>query len=692
MSNARLAPKKYYIVVGSLGCSVDETKKPSIKEFRLGAQIGVGNFSTISIATHKITSEKFALKAIEKSRVRRLQVRHQNIFNEIKMEKQVLNRLHHPNIIRLHHTFQDEGSLYFLLELLEGGELLAKLFHDKSQVGIGEELARFYLADMINALEYMHANKVIHRDLKPENMVIDLKQNGHLCLIDFGTAKVLNDTSLNGTNFVGTPEYMSPETVENKSVSHATDLWALGCILYQLLTGETPFGAGSIYLTLLRIKEGEFDIPCFISDQARDLIEKLLNRHPNERIGAGERGMDEIKGTHVAHPFLSGIDFENHQRSTAPITSFPSHSLLEIISNLSQIEKSRGKTGRFEFDGDMTQARIFSMSQNDKQRLMHLLKRKKLLHLPSIYTRFFTTPQRGRCMYATKREYIGCTHYLQSIFDKAFQFVVLVLPCLSCEDDANQKSADDEVWNQHLSDLHRLVASINEMSVEFVILIGDSVVSFLAGDRTSTKVDEIQAVLDHFRKDILLVSLAVFLSRSSRNLLLSKVFVPGPNASESTESLAQYKQFFGDDYHAFWFGASKFIILNSSLYISQKAEMIAMRKQQEDWFQKEVENGRLCAREVYVVSYHTIGSNKEMDPVERARKDCNAMSDHIRLWISTTEGQSKIESLPCNKRNDSDTSDLMESVFCRIPTIVGASIHKIDVSLEETTVKEQSFG
>lgn len=96
---------------------------------------------------------------------------------------------------------------------------------------------------------------------------------------------------------------MSPETIDNKSVSHTTDLWALGCILYQLLTGETPYGAGSVYLTLLRIKEGTFDIPSFITDEPRDLIEKLLTRDPNQRIGGGDRGMAEIKGNYVT---LSG--------------------------------------------------------------------------------------------------------------------------------------------------------------------------------------------------------------------------------------------------------------------------------------------------------------------------------------------------------------------------------------------------
>ncbi|RLN51378.1 hypothetical protein BBJ29_000676 [Phytophthora kernoviae] len=279
----------------------DATEKPQIEEFAQNKPLGEGNFSRIVEAKHKPTGEKFALKVIEKQRIKRLKLRHQNIFNEINMEKDVLNHLRHPNIIRLYQTFQDDSNLYFLLEYLDGGELLTHLLHEGCQLGLEEDLARFYLADIANAVEYMHANKVLHRDLKPENMVVSHDDGGHLKLIDFGTAKNLADTALNGPNFVGTPEYMPPETIDNKDPTYASDIWAFGCILHQLLTGETPFSGGSAYLTFLRVQDGNYYVPDYLSDDAKDLISKLLQKDPEKRLGGtGADAMSAVKGKFIA--------------------------------------------------------------------------------------------------------------------------------------------------------------------------------------------------------------------------------------------------------------------------------------------------------------------------------------------------------------------------------------------------------
>lgn len=273
----------------------DAAEKPVIADFRVESQVGEGNFSRIVRATYTPTGEVFALKIVEKQRVKRLRIRHANIFNEIGMEKDVLNRLRHPNVIRLYHTFQDNDNLYFVLEFLDGGELLDHLMHEGRQIGLHEDMARFYLADVINAVEFIHANQILHRDLKPENMVVS-KDTNHLKLIDFGTAKNLADTALNGPNFVGTPEYMAPETIDNKDVTTASDLWAVGCILFQLLTGETPFAGGSAYLTFLKVQEGAFQLPEYLSPEAKDLITKLLVKDRTLRLGSGETGINEVKG------------------------------------------------------------------------------------------------------------------------------------------------------------------------------------------------------------------------------------------------------------------------------------------------------------------------------------------------------------------------------------------------------------
>ena len=122
-----------------------------------------GNFSKVIQATHRETKEVFALKVLETSHIHRLRVRHPNVFNEIQMEKKVLNELKHPNIIQLYHTFQDGANLYFLMEYLTGGEVWDLLMCDKSQIGCHEDLARFLAADVVNAIEYMHGCGVLHR-------------------------------------------------------------------------------------------------------------------------------------------------------------------------------------------------------------------------------------------------------------------------------------------------------------------------------------------------------------------------------------------------------------------------------------------------------------------------------------------------------------------------------------------------
>lgn len=146
-------------------------------------------------------------QTIEKANVEKMKRRHPNITNEIFMEKRVLNKLNHPNIVEVFSTFQDYGTLYYHMEYLPGGELWPLLKDNNDglpcHVGCYWSLARFYLAEAINVIEYMHRKGVVHRDIKPENIMITA--NGHIKFVDFGTAKDLVNTNLNGQDFVGTP-------------------------------------------------------------------------------------------------------------------------------------------------------------------------------------------------------------------------------------------------------------------------------------------------------------------------------------------------------------------------------------------------------------------------------------------------------------------------------------------------------
>jgi serine/threonine protein kinase len=243
--------------------------KPSYDDFAVSAtDIGAGNFSRVMKARHRPTGQPFAMKVIEKAKVRRLSVRHKNMSNEIMMEKLALLKLKgHRNIVTLHHTWSDESALYYLYELVDGGELWNALLDDKLLIGMDYCQIRWYFLQILDALEFMHRKGVVHRcccanmsrlrcaladlpcaqfvalflcrDLKPENVMVT--SDGVVKLVDFGTAKDLVDVSRNGPEFVGTPDYMAPEVVNGGAATPASDLWAFGCMLYQSAVGRTPF-------------------------------------------------------------------------------------------------------------------------------------------------------------------------------------------------------------------------------------------------------------------------------------------------------------------------------------------------------------------------------------------------------------------------------------------------------------------
>lgn len=141
---------------------------------------------------------------------------------------------------------QDYGNLYFLMELhQEHGDLWSQIRYKKCMVGCHSSLIRTYAYELLSALEHCHSHGIVHRDIKPENVLLS-ERGGHVVLIDFGTAKDLIQTDLNGPEFVGTPDFMSPEAVKEfekggNGCDFTADLWALGVVLYQLYSGALPF-------------------------------------------------------------------------------------------------------------------------------------------------------------------------------------------------------------------------------------------------------------------------------------------------------------------------------------------------------------------------------------------------------------------------------------------------------------------
>ncbi|KWU41517.1 hypothetical protein RHOSPDRAFT_22882 [Rhodotorula sp. JG-1b] len=282
----------------------------STEDFEFGDVLGEGSYSTVTLVTTVHPPyRQYALKVLDKEHIKR-----ERKTKYVLIERDTLKALDgHPGIIKLWWTFQDEWSLYYVLEYAENGELLKWI---KKFGSFDLRSARYYIAQILSAVEYMHEKGVIHRDLKPENILLD--RHMRVKITDFGTAKLLKQDEIkNGQpladpqgrprarSFVGTPEYVSPEILsEGRESSFSSDFWALGCVLYQLLAGRPPFQARTEYLMFQKIINLQYDFPPGFPQHARDLVEKLLVVDPLARLGgdpANGNGIEAIK----SHPFFT---------------------------------------------------------------------------------------------------------------------------------------------------------------------------------------------------------------------------------------------------------------------------------------------------------------------------------------------------------------------------------------------------
>jgi 3-phosphoinositide dependent protein kinase-1 len=289
--------------VDAEGRTIIKSVKKGVRDFSFGRILGEGSYSTVYLATDRQTLREYAVKVLEKKHIiKEKKIKYVNI------EKNTLNRLtDHPGIVRLYYTFQDETSLYYVLDLCNGGELLGVL---KKTGTFDVECTRFYGAQILDAIAYMHSRGVIHRDLKPENVLLDDQM--HVKITDFGTAKLIPAPGEEGSgqggshddernaSFVGTAEYVSPELLTDKSAGKPSDLWAFGCIIYQLLVGRPPFKGATEYLTFQKIVNLEYEFPAGFPPAARDLVERCLVLDPARRLT-----VEHIRN----HEFFDGQQF-----------------------------------------------------------------------------------------------------------------------------------------------------------------------------------------------------------------------------------------------------------------------------------------------------------------------------------------------------------------------------------------------
>lgn len=268
-------------------------EKVSVADFELLNLVGKGSFGKV-IQVRKInTGEIFAMKVLSKRHI----VEHNEVAHT-KSEKNILMKLQHPFLVGLNYSFQTDDKLYFILDYVNGGELFYHLQRDKR---FSEDRVRFYGAEIVLALEYLHAAGVVYRDLKPENLL--LTDEGHICMTDFGLCKEgLFSPEDRTETFCGTPEYLAPEVLVGHGYGKAVDWWSFGSLLYEMLTGLPPFYSQDVQEMYRKIMTDKLTFPEFVHPDARSLLEQLLERDAEKRLTEPNL----IK----RHPFFKAINWE----------------------------------------------------------------------------------------------------------------------------------------------------------------------------------------------------------------------------------------------------------------------------------------------------------------------------------------------------------------------------------------------
>ncbi|NXL48555.1 NEK3 kinase, partial [Podilymbus podiceps] len=248
-----------------------------MEEYKVLKVLGEGSFGRALLVHHRISDQKYAMKEI------RLPMSSSDVANSRK-EAVLLAKMKHPNIVAYKESFEADGHLYIVMEYCDDGDLMQKIKHQRGKL-FPEDTILHWFVQMCLGVKHIHDKRVLHRDIKSKNVF--LTQNGKVKLGDFGSARLLAHPVSYACTYVGTPYYVPPEIWESMPYNNKSDIWSLGCILYELCTLRHPFQANSWKHLILKICKGSYNpLPSHYSYELHYLIKQMFKRNPQNRPSA----------------------------------------------------------------------------------------------------------------------------------------------------------------------------------------------------------------------------------------------------------------------------------------------------------------------------------------------------------------------------------------------------------------------
>eukprot|EP01006_Ploeotia_vitrea_P035537 TRINITY_DN65896_c12_g1_i2.p2 TRINITY_DN65896_c12_g1~~TRINITY_DN65896_c12_g1_i2.p2 ORF type:complete len:370 (+),score=150.14 TRINITY_DN65896_c12_g1_i2:391-1500(+) len=292
--------------MGACCCSMGRQLPPVNRQvvdsshFEIYKVVGKGGFGKVNAVRARLTNETLAMKRLHKAGV----ANKSQFVKTVWRERDVLcaiNRMAANFLVSSRFCFQDDTYLYVILEFMAGGDLR---YYMSQHGAMKENVARFYIAELVLALEELHSLNLLYRDMKPDNVLLD--EDGHLRLTDFGLAVPLKAKyNFRNRGFAGTPLYQAPEVLQNQWYSYPVDYWGLGIMIYELTQLRLPFRSDH---DIVYQKHIRFKVP--VSSSCVSIVNALLQQNPDQRLGSGPRGIDEIK----SHPWFGGVDWSRMAR------------------------------------------------------------------------------------------------------------------------------------------------------------------------------------------------------------------------------------------------------------------------------------------------------------------------------------------------------------------------------------------